>query len=205
MGKRTVRYDRKVYLKYRWEVYCRSLVASALKTGKLIKEPCEVCGELKVQAHHDDYNYPLRVRWLCMKCHKQWHKTHKVIRSQKTIRTMKCWWCKKEFTPKARAQHYCCQDCAKLGIMRNSKRVWKEREERIKRERRQRLGVCAYCGKQFKAFGMGKYCSDECRHEVRLQQKRADYQRNIETYRAYRQKKRKEKNAMQRYCGRYYL
>ena len=32
-----------------------SLVARAVRAGKLIKQPCEVCGVLNVQAHHDDY------------------------------------------------------------------------------------------------------------------------------------------------------
>ena len=40
-------------------------VWSAIRSGKLIKQPCEVCGEIKVEAHHDDYTKPLDVRWLC--------------------------------------------------------------------------------------------------------------------------------------------
>ena len=40
-------------------------VARALRSGKLVKEPCEVCGAVRVHAHHDDYSKPLEVRWLC--------------------------------------------------------------------------------------------------------------------------------------------
>jgi hypothetical protein len=36
-----------------------------VRAGRLKKEPCEVCGEVKVHAHHDDYSKPLKVRWLC--------------------------------------------------------------------------------------------------------------------------------------------
>jgi ribosomal protein S27AE len=45
----------------------------ALKTGKLQREPCEVCGAEKVHAHHDDYSKPLEVRWLCTACHELHH------------------------------------------------------------------------------------------------------------------------------------
>jgi hypothetical protein len=44
-------------------------VAYALKTGKIVKNPCEVCGKTRVEAHHDDYAEPLNVRWLCHKHH----------------------------------------------------------------------------------------------------------------------------------------
>lgn len=41
------------------------LVEYAVKSGKLERQPCEVCGDANVQAHHDDYDKPLEVRWLC--------------------------------------------------------------------------------------------------------------------------------------------
>lgn len=50
------------------------LVGNAIAKGKLIKQPCEVCGELKVDAHHDDYTKPLDVRWLCKTHHAEHHK-----------------------------------------------------------------------------------------------------------------------------------
>jgi len=51
-----------------------SRVAYAVRTGKLVKQPCERCGASKlVQAHHDDYSKPLEVRWLCFPCHRIHH------------------------------------------------------------------------------------------------------------------------------------
>jgi ribosomal protein S27AE len=50
----------------------------AIKTGKLIRQPCERCGEADVHAHHDDYTAPLVVRWLCRLCHRRWHEDHGV-------------------------------------------------------------------------------------------------------------------------------
>jgi len=47
-------------------------VKYAKRTGKLVAQPCEVCGS-KGQAHHDDYTKPLDVRWLCSRHHKLHH------------------------------------------------------------------------------------------------------------------------------------
>ncbi len=50
------------------------MVNNAIRGKKLFKEPCEVCGCTdKIHAHHDDYDKPLDVRWLCSAHHSQWH------------------------------------------------------------------------------------------------------------------------------------
>lgn len=50
-------------------------VNNAVRDGRLFKRTeCEECSSsLQVEAHHDDYSMPLTVRWLCSRCHKQWH------------------------------------------------------------------------------------------------------------------------------------
>lgn len=48
-------------------------VSQAIASRCLVKQPCERCGEVKVQAHHDDYAKPLDVRWLCKPCHEDEH------------------------------------------------------------------------------------------------------------------------------------
>ena len=52
-------------------------VANAIVSGRLAKNPCEICGAEKAEAHHDDYNKPLEVRWLCKTHHTEWHKNNK--------------------------------------------------------------------------------------------------------------------------------
>ena len=48
-------------------------VHKSLRDGSLVKQPCEVCGAIRVDAHHDDYSKPLSVRWLCPLHHRQHH------------------------------------------------------------------------------------------------------------------------------------
>lgn len=57
--------------------YAHDKVYYAIKTGKITKKPCEVCGSMSAEAHHCDYNKPLDVMWLCKKCHTEWHKNNK--------------------------------------------------------------------------------------------------------------------------------
>lgn len=48
-------------------------VHNAIRDGKLFKQPCEVCGVDRVEAHHDDYSKPLEVRWRCKQHHEDVH------------------------------------------------------------------------------------------------------------------------------------
>ncbi len=45
-------------------------VYNALRDKRLFKKPCKECGNKeKVEGHHEDYNLPLIVVWLCRSCH----------------------------------------------------------------------------------------------------------------------------------------
>lgn len=50
-----------------------TMVDNAIRDGRLKREPCEKCGIQFVEAHHEDYRQPLKVRWLCFKHHREAH------------------------------------------------------------------------------------------------------------------------------------
>ncbi len=49
-------------------------INNSIYLGKLERQPCWVCGSLRVDAHHPAYDQPLNVVWLCRKHHLQLHK-----------------------------------------------------------------------------------------------------------------------------------
>lgn len=56
----------------------RKFTAELIRRGILVKGNCEVCGTTeRVETHHDDYNKPYEVRWLCRKHHLAEHKGKK--------------------------------------------------------------------------------------------------------------------------------
>jgi len=58
-----------------------TMVGSSIKSGFLIKpNTCSECESKKhIHAHHDDYDKPLIVRWLCANCHTSWHKNNNAL------------------------------------------------------------------------------------------------------------------------------
>ena len=58
----------------------------AVKTGKIKRLPCEVeaCKNKKTQGHHNNYDEPLKVIWLCHKHHK-WVHANFTLEELKTI------------------------------------------------------------------------------------------------------------------------
>lgn len=50
----------------------RHIVSNAIRDGKIQRLPCTICGGV-AEAHHDDYDKPLDVIWLCSKHHAERH------------------------------------------------------------------------------------------------------------------------------------
>jgi len=72
----------------RADARAHDILEKAVLNGKLLNPgKCEICGgagtfvdgRAAIQAHHDDYNKPLSVRWLCQKCHYEWHRKNKPV------------------------------------------------------------------------------------------------------------------------------
>jgi len=47
----------------------RRSVRRSVLSGAIQKMPCKICGNPKAEAHHEDYDKPLDVIWLCKKHH----------------------------------------------------------------------------------------------------------------------------------------
>lgn len=54
-------------------------LGNAVRDKKITKMPCEVCGNSRSHAHHDDYSKPLSVRWLCAMHHHRLHASNKLV------------------------------------------------------------------------------------------------------------------------------
>ena len=52
------------------------IVSKCVELGYIVRPNiCECCGKESenIHGHHDDYNEPLEVQWLCSKCHREEH------------------------------------------------------------------------------------------------------------------------------------
>lgn len=59
--------------------WAHTALSNAVRDGKIVRpQSCDQCGEnhRSIHGHHDDYDKPLDVRWLCPPCHFAWHKKH---------------------------------------------------------------------------------------------------------------------------------
>lgn len=63
--------QRRYAARNRHKVRARARVRTALDNGTLVRpSACDQCGGGgEIQAHHEDYDRPLAVEWLCRACH----------------------------------------------------------------------------------------------------------------------------------------
>jgi hypothetical protein len=80
--KKIFRATHKGYKTEEYREYCRKnpekvkaqqKLNSAIRYKKIKKEPCMFCGKKFVHGHHEDYNKPLEVDWMCPPCHYKYH------------------------------------------------------------------------------------------------------------------------------------
>ncbi len=76
--------------KYPLKYKAKTAVGNAVRDGKLIKPTtCESCGAItlskRLEGHHCDYSKPLEVMWLCIPCHKEWHKNNTPLNSDEGL------------------------------------------------------------------------------------------------------------------------
>lgn len=72
-------------VKHKVKTAARYMKRNACRRGELIPKGCEVCGGFPAEGHHQDYNQPLKVQWLCKTHHKVLHnKLRKNLRDKAT-------------------------------------------------------------------------------------------------------------------------
>ena|SRR3990167_143754 len=75
----TIKRNKEMKLKYPEKFNSRMLTHHAIKIGIIVRKPCVVCGEIKVEGHHVDYKLPYVIVWLCMRHHTDYHMVNKVV------------------------------------------------------------------------------------------------------------------------------
>lgn len=75
VSKDGMRYAKRFRLKSPEKVAAQRLFREAVKSGRIVRaSECSACGiPCKAHGHHDDYNKPYEVRWLCQPCHNRHH------------------------------------------------------------------------------------------------------------------------------------
>lgn len=70
---------RRLHRNQKHEAVVAARVHDAIARGLLIPEPCEICGAVPAEAHHQNYLAPYNVRWLCRSHHLLLHNGHFVL------------------------------------------------------------------------------------------------------------------------------
>lgn len=68
-----IMYQKKRRLRSPQKYKANTMVGNAIRDGYLKKQPCVICGDENSQAHHDNYDLPFQVVWLCRAHHLERH------------------------------------------------------------------------------------------------------------------------------------
>lgn len=66
-----IEYQKTSRRRHRQKYLARKSVGRAIRDGKLVRKPCEFCGSLFSEAHHEDYSKPFQIVWACFQCHRE--------------------------------------------------------------------------------------------------------------------------------------
>jgi hypothetical protein len=55
------------------KIKAENVVNKAIIKRDIERKPCEICGTFPAEAHHDNYDEPFLVKWLCSDCHRRHH------------------------------------------------------------------------------------------------------------------------------------
>ena len=70
--------NKEYYKKNKFKFKARRLLNDAIKRGQVMRaEICSKCSSsLKIEGHHENYDKPFEVIWLCERCHKEHHRKY---------------------------------------------------------------------------------------------------------------------------------
>ena len=67
------RYSKENRIRYPERAIARDAMRQKIRSGKIVRQPCSVCGEKNAQSHHINYERPFDIVWLCVKHHSEIH------------------------------------------------------------------------------------------------------------------------------------
>ena len=70
----TARYTKQYRAKNPDKYRAHGALGGRITSGDIKKEPCAICGNNNVHAHHVDYDDPYDVIWVCAEHHKWFHR-----------------------------------------------------------------------------------------------------------------------------------
>ena len=67
----------------------RAFANASKRRGFLTPEPCRVCRSENSEMHHEDYEKPLTVVWMCRPCHLDHHREERIAERQEVQQKMR--------------------------------------------------------------------------------------------------------------------